>query len=180
MPPVRIPVLVYLGVLSLLAVILTVLDKKRAQNGKWRIRESTLLLVSDLLITDYSSCEGDMIFCLHRPTFFYTSDLERYVSESRSLSQIFFDIPYPKCKTNAELVKAIQAYDPAEYEKMEEIYRRMEPDANDGHASEAVVDVMEKLMDEEKQLKSERKGWRRERWCLQRNCRTIPSASCLH
>ena len=33
MPPVRIPVLVYLGVLSLLAVILTVLDKKRAQNG---------------------------------------------------------------------------------------------------------------------------------------------------
>ena len=48
MPPVWIPVLVYLGVLSLLAVILTVLDKKRAQNGKWRIRESTLLLVSAL------------------------------------------------------------------------------------------------------------------------------------
>ena len=24
------------------------------------------------------------------------------------------------------------------------------------------------------------RGWRRERWCLQRNCRTIPSASCLH
>ncbi len=106
-----------------------------------------LLLVSDLLITDYSSCEGDMIFCLHRPTFFYTSDLERYVSESRTLSQIFFDIPYPKCKTNEELVNAIQAYDPVEYEKMEEIYRRMEPDVNDGHASETVVDVMERLME---------------------------------
>lgn len=40
--------LVYLGVISGIAVFLTVFDKWKAQRGKWRIPEATLLLFSAL------------------------------------------------------------------------------------------------------------------------------------
>ena len=39
---------VYLSVISLLAVILTLWDKRAAQKNKWRVKESTLLIVSAL------------------------------------------------------------------------------------------------------------------------------------
>ncbi|MDR0531066.1 MAG: DUF1294 domain-containing protein [Oscillospiraceae bacterium] len=38
----------YLAAVSLAAIILTVHDKRAARNHKWRVRESTLLLVSAL------------------------------------------------------------------------------------------------------------------------------------
>jgi uncharacterized membrane protein YsdA (DUF1294 family) len=37
---------IYLSVISLISVIVTVLDKKRAKTHKWRVKESTLLLLS--------------------------------------------------------------------------------------------------------------------------------------
>ncbi len=39
---------IYLAVISLIAVIITLSDKQRAKKGKWRIKESTLLIVSAL------------------------------------------------------------------------------------------------------------------------------------
>ena len=39
---------IYLAVISLLAIILTMRDKRAAQKKKWRVRESTLLLVAAL------------------------------------------------------------------------------------------------------------------------------------
>lgn len=38
----------YLLVISLIAVVLTVVDKRRAQAGRWRVPEATLLLFSIL------------------------------------------------------------------------------------------------------------------------------------
>ena len=40
--------LIYLAAVSLFAVIITVSDKIRAMRGGWRVRESTLLIVSAL------------------------------------------------------------------------------------------------------------------------------------
>ena len=40
--------LIYLAAFSLFAVIITVFDKIRAMRGGWRVRESTLLIVSAL------------------------------------------------------------------------------------------------------------------------------------
>ena len=37
---------IYLAAVSLVAVILTIRDKRSAKRGRWRIKESTLLLVS--------------------------------------------------------------------------------------------------------------------------------------
>lgn len=42
------PLVVYLGTISAAAVFVTVLDKWKAQHGKWRIPEATLLLFSAL------------------------------------------------------------------------------------------------------------------------------------
>ena len=39
---------VYLAAISLLAVILTAYDKRAARRHKWRVRESTLLLIAAL------------------------------------------------------------------------------------------------------------------------------------
>ena len=38
----------YLAAISLLAIILTIHDKRAAQQRKWRVRESTLLLIAAL------------------------------------------------------------------------------------------------------------------------------------
>lgn len=40
--------LIYLAVISLISVIVCVADKSRAKKGKWRIKESTLFLLSAL------------------------------------------------------------------------------------------------------------------------------------
>ena len=40
--------LIYLAAVSLFAVIITAFDKIRAMRGGWRVRESTLLIVSAL------------------------------------------------------------------------------------------------------------------------------------
>lgn len=40
--------LVYLAVISLIACVVTVLDKRRAQEKEWRVPEHTLLLLSIL------------------------------------------------------------------------------------------------------------------------------------
>lgn len=39
-------IIIYLLIISIIAVIITVYDKKRAEQNKWRIKESTLLIVS--------------------------------------------------------------------------------------------------------------------------------------
>jgi len=39
---------IYLAFISLIAIILTIHDKRAAQKRKWRVRESTLLLIATL------------------------------------------------------------------------------------------------------------------------------------
>ena len=41
-------ILIYLIVISLISVIVCIVDKSRAIRGKWRVRESTLFLLSAL------------------------------------------------------------------------------------------------------------------------------------
>lgn len=40
--------LLYILIISLISVIVTVSDKRRARRNKWRVRESTLLILSAL------------------------------------------------------------------------------------------------------------------------------------
>ena len=69
-----------------------------------------LLLASDILITDYSSTFYEFAL-LERPSYIYAPDVEAY-QKMRGLKPDFFRMPYPVCRTNAELVELLKAYTP--------------------------------------------------------------------
>ena len=69
-----------------------------------------LYMISDLLITDYSSVFFDYL-CLKRPIIFYTYDIDSYRDKLRGF---YFDFekeaPGPLVKTTKELIEAIKQY----------------------------------------------------------------------
>ena len=73
-----------------------------------------LLLVSEILITDFSSSMFDVAF-MRKPCILYASDFEEYISKERDL---YFDIqslPFPLATTNGELASIIRHWDSEQY-----------------------------------------------------------------
>ena len=102
---------------------------------------SELYLISDILITDYSSVFFDYAN-LKRPILFFTYDLEKYRDMLRGFyMDIEKEVPGPLLFTTEEVVDAILNIDDvrAEYqERYEEFYERF-CSLEDGHASENIV-----------------------------------------
>lgn len=101
-----------------------------------------LYLISDLLITDYSSVFFDYAN-LKRPVLYFTYDLEKY----RDVLRGFYldmekDLPGPLLLTNDEVVDAIKNIDEIQEkykERYEEFYNRF-CCVDDGHAAQRVVE----------------------------------------
>ena len=72
-----------------------------------------LYLISDSLITDYSSAVFDFSL-LNRPCFIYARDIEEYKKE-RSLAFDFKELPFPVCKSNYELAEEIASFNADNY-----------------------------------------------------------------
>lgn len=73
-----------------------------------------LLVISDILITDFSSCMFDVAF-MRKPCILYASDYNQYVQKERSL---YFDIqhlPFPLSTTNGELIDNIHKFNTETY-----------------------------------------------------------------
>lgn len=73
-----------------------------------------LLLVADVLITDYSSLMFDYAIT-HRPIFIYATDLDHYCKNERNL---YFDInklPFLLSKNNEELMASINMFSEENY-----------------------------------------------------------------
>ena len=100
-----------------------------------------LYLISDILITDYSSVFFDYAN-LKRPILFYTYDLEKYRDMMRGFYlDIEKDVPGPLLFSDEEVVDAIKNIDTIsdEYKnKYEEFYEKF-CSLEDGHASEKVA-----------------------------------------
>jgi len=100
-----------------------------------------LYLVSDILITDYSSVFFDYAN-LKRPILFYTYDLEKYRDMLRGFYlDIEQDVPGPLLFTDEEVAEAIKNIDviSARYkEKYDEFYERF-CSIESGHAAEMVA-----------------------------------------
>lgn len=106
---------------------------------------SLLYLVSDLLITDYSSVMFDYSL-LQRPMLFYCYDLEEYKDNLRGFYFDFLkEAPGPVVKTTEELVDALLNYNSLEYTKRYEAFRAKYNHADDGRAAEKVVRLIEAL-----------------------------------
>jgi CDP-glycerol glycerophosphotransferase len=106
-----------------------------------------LYLVSDMLITDYSSVMFDYSI-LNRPMLFFMYDLESYRDELRGF---YFDvteeIPGPISKTTEALIRDIEAYDHDVYEGKYRIFRDKYNKNDDGKASQRVIDRILELKD---------------------------------
>ncbi len=99
-----------------------------------------LYLVSDILITDYSSVFFDYAN-LKRPIVFFMYDLDAYANEIRGFYLDVTELPGPVVTTEAELVAAIRTAEQPD-EALAERYRAFSDRFNyldDGHASERVL-----------------------------------------
>ncbi len=105
---------------------------------------SELYLISDILITDYSSVFFDF-GNLRRPMLFFTYDLEKYRDMLRGFYlDIEKDLPGPLLYTSDEVIDALQHIDDIQkrYEKRyEEFYDRF-CHIDDGHASERICEFV--------------------------------------
>ena len=111
-------------------------DARLIDATKWP-EMAELLLITDMLITDYSSCGGDFAL-LRRPLFLYHADAEEYLRESRSF---YFDIkksPFLVAHDQRELEALIDATDADAARENCEALDRFFGTTETGHAADAV------------------------------------------
>ncbi|PWB88337.1 bifunctional glycosyltransferase/CDP-glycerol:glycerophosphate glycerophosphotransferase [Methanobrevibacter thaueri] len=105
-----------------------------------------LYLISDILITDYSSVFFDYAN-LRRPILYYTYDLEKYENILRGFYiDIHSEVPGPLLKTTEEVIDAIVNIEDLKKEyadKYDEFYERF-CSFEDGNASKRIDDAIRK------------------------------------
>ena len=105
-----------------------------------------LLLITDVLITDYSSSIFDFSL-MGRPVFIFANDIEKY-SEMRGLRPLFFNgLPYPICRSNEDLLIAMQRHTTGTDIKLAKKLLEEIGMHDDGNASKYVVQKIEELME---------------------------------
>ena len=102
--------------------------------------EQELLLISDILITDYSSIMIEFSL-LNKPTIFFTYDYDRYITKDRGF---YFDfkknVPGPVVYTTDELIAKIKNND---FDKNKiRNFRKTQFNSFDGKASKRIVDFL--------------------------------------
>lgn len=104
-----------------------------------------LLLISDALITDYSSCAGDYAL-LRRPIFLYQNDIEEYRSKNRALYFKMEDSPYWVASTPEAMDDLIRACTPDRARENCDAILKFYGEAETGHAAESIAQyIIEKL-----------------------------------
>ena len=102
--------------------------------------EQELLLISDILISDYSSIMIEFAL-LNKPIIFFTYDYDTYMSKDRGF---YFDfkknVPGPVVYTTDELIAEVKNND-FDKNKISE-FRKTQFNSIDGEASKRVVDFL--------------------------------------
>lgn len=107
---------------------------------------SSLYLVADALITDYSSVMFDYSL-LNRPMFFFAYDLEAYRDELRGFYFDFInEVPGPISQTTEELIRDIKEYDATRWEEKWKLYHEKFNGVDDGSASRQVCHLIEGIV----------------------------------
>lgn len=104
-----------------------------------------LLLASDMLITDYSSTVFEFA-AMRKPIYIFATDIAQY-QNMRGLKKDFFDMPYPICKTNQELLAMLRQYDPQTSRRMAEEFMSIYGGVDKGDASKCVVERIRQVVD---------------------------------
>jgi len=112
-------------------------DDARMTDASGYPEMTELLLISDMLITDYSSCGGDFAL-LRRPLFLYQADVGEYMKDDHSFYFKMEDSPFLIAHDQAELNRLIDATDAEKARENCEALDRFFGTTETGHASEAV------------------------------------------
>ncbi len=115
-------------------------------NGSVYPDAQELLVMSDLLITDFSSIMMDFGI-MKKPVLLFITDLEDYIQKSRGIRPLFYKLPFDLSQSNEDLYSAIMNYDEANYQqRLKEFMDIYFHSYDDGHASEYVVDRIKEHM----------------------------------
>lgn len=115
----------------------------RVINGTDFPEAQELCVLSDVLISDYSSISTDFIL-MRKPFFLYTPDIEKYKG-SRGLRPVFYKMPY--YQDNKSLAKAIEEFDAEKYAQwLQEFVDKEIGSYDDGNASKRLVNYIENIM----------------------------------
>lgn len=101
-----------------------------------------IYIISDMLVTDYSSVFYDFAN-LKRPLLFYMYDLEEYKNDLRDFYTDFDFLPGPMCKTTASVIEEIKNID-TYFDRFGEKYKQLNDTYNnldDGNCSKKVIDT---------------------------------------
>ena len=112
-------------------------DKDRVLNLSGVPDSQEVLLVSDALITDYSSVIFDFAIT-RRPSFVYAPDLKEYKQDR----DVYFDIehlPFPFSVSQAELINSIAEYDDAKYKEALRVFLQDECGVYPGGKASSLV-----------------------------------------
>lgn len=99
-----------------------------------------LIIASEILITDYSSCIFDAAL-LKKKALLYTSDEETFEKE-RGMYMKLEDLPFYVSRSNKELENTIKNYNYNNYLKLLENYYKNVGYYSDGHATEKIVKII--------------------------------------
>lgn len=107
-------------------------------NGSFIPDMQELSIISDCVITDYSSSLFDFVI-LNKPVYICALDLQHY-DKLRGLLPEYYSLPFPIATTNNELVKNIIECDEVEYFKRVDEYFANYPMYDKGNASKLAAD----------------------------------------
>ena len=103
-----------------------------------------LMLITDIMITDYSSCIFDFLLT-GKPGFIFATDLEKY-NNKRGFYYPIETTPFPIATSNDELIENIRNFNIEEYKTKSELFLKEKGSVEDGKASERTVDLIEKIL----------------------------------
>lgn len=105
-----------------------------------------LLVLSDLLITDFSSMMMDFAI-MRKPVFLFILDLQDYIKDAGGVRPIFYNLPFSMAHSNEELNETIREFDMNDYHNLlDGFMHKYFRSYDDGHASEYVVERIKKIM----------------------------------
>ena len=105
-----------------------------------------LLLISDVLITDYSSSIWDFSLTL-KPCFLFAPDLDLYLSHDRGFYTPIEQWPFPLAKTNEELCKNIANFNQEEYYARVKKHHEVLGSYEQGTATSQMTKLLQKIFE---------------------------------
>lgn len=100
-----------------------------------------LLLISDILITDYSSSAWDFGIQL-KPIFIYAPDIEEYIKNDRGFIIPIEEWPYSIAKNNKELINIIKEFNEKDYVEIMKKYYKECGSYEKGNACEKLLEYI--------------------------------------